>query len=390
MVSTNKKINVALENLIKKNAFYAYILMGCKFKEANVKNLALTMTRSGDLLFLYNPVSLYIRSISIIEALILHELMHVINKHYLIKAKDKRDKKIWDIAKDAAINQFIPELDALSVPLNVLIEEGHGTDNDLIFVGPPADMLNKTAEEYHEYIVNEFLKKGKFDVEAISEKLPNEHEIESDVPVEMIIELTQEKIKKAFNMFGGELPSGVKQNIELTLSSPTINWRVALQRFTGLSQRGDKYSTPLRPNRRYEDQPGWRYVYQPKLTVILDTSGSIIEEELNAFMSEIDSIAKNGVDLTLIQVDKSVTFVGEYRAGGWKDLEIYGGGETDLQPAVDIAQSQFRSEGIIIFTDGYVDVPKVVRRVLFILSAKHNPEFYIDVKKIYGNVFVLR
>ncbi|ABS60165.1 VWA-like domain-containing protein [Fervidobacterium nodosum] len=389
MSDIEKKLDNVLANLIKINSFYAYILMGSKFKEANVKNIKLTITRNGDFLFLYNPVSVKIKSEIFFEGLILHELMHFINRHYLIKPKDKRDKAIWNLAQDAAINQFIPQLDALSVPLNVLIEEGHGADNDVIFVGPPANMLNRTAEEYHDYIIEEFLKKGNYDIEAIAEKLPQNHEIESDIPTDMIVELVQQKVGKAFNLFGKELPSGLRQDIEIFISKPVINWEVAIRRFAGLSQKGDKYSTPLRPNRRYDDQPGWRYIYDPKLTVIIDTSGSIIEEELNAFMSEIESLARLGVELNVIQVDKSVTFVGKYKRGEWKNFEVYGGGETDLQPAVDIAQKDFRSEGIIIFTDGYVDLPKVDRRVLFVLSKKHNPEFYIDTKKIYGNVYVL-
>ncbi|MFN3692203.1 MAG: VWA-like domain-containing protein, partial [Fervidobacterium sp.] len=293
------------------------------------------------------------------------------------------------IAQDAAINQFIPQLDAFSTPLNVLIEENHGTDNDIIFVGPPVNFLNRTAEEYHEYILSEMLKKGNFDIEAISEKLPSDAEMESDVPIEMIIELSQQRIGKAFNLFQNELPAGLRQNIQLAVSKPIINWQNALRIFAGLSQRGEKYSTPFRPNRRYDDQPGWRYIYRPKLTVIIDTSGSIIDEEFNLFLSEIEAIAKEGSELTVIQVDKSVTFVGKYRFGAWKQFEVWGGGETDLQPAVDLAQTQFRSEGIVIFTDGFVDLPKVSRRVLFVLSHKHNPEFYLDAKRVYGNVFIL-
>jgi len=385
----DNKLKLAIDDLIKSNAFYGYILMGSEFKEGNVRNIALSLTKNGNLLFLYNPVSIATKSQIMIQGLILHELMHFINRHYLIKPKDKRDKAIWELSKDVAINQFIPQLDAFSIPLDVLIEEGHGTDNDIIFAGPPVNMLNRTAEEYHDYIIDEFMKKGNFDIEAIAEKLPNNNEFASDVPIEMVIELSEQKIGKAFNLFGGELPSGVKQNLELTLHKPIINWEVAIRRFVGLSQRGDKYSTPLRPNRRYEDQPGWRYTYTPKLCAIIDTSGSIIDDEINAFMSEIEAIAKQEITLKVIQVDKSVTFIGDYRAGSWKDFEVYGGGETDLQPAVDIAENQFRSEGIIIFTDGYVDLPRVNRRVLFILSKKHNVDFYIEAKCIYGSVYIL-
>jgi len=384
-----EKMENALNSLINLNPFYAYILMGSQFKEAGVKNVSLTISRNGDFVFLYNPVSIAAKHVKMVEGLILHELMHFINKHYLIRAKDKRDKQIWDIAKDAAINQFIPQLDAFSIPLNVLVQEGHGVDNDMIFVSPPIDMLNRTAEEYHQYMLDEFMKNDSFDVEAVWDKLPDSHEQESDLPIEMMIELTQEKVGKAFNLFGNELPSGVKQDIEINLSRPIINWETALRKFTGMSLRGDKYSTPLRPNRRYDDQPGWRYIYEPKLTVIIDTSGSIIEEEINAFMSEIEAIAAQEFSFNVIQVDKSVTFVGEYKLGNWKDFQVYGGGETDLQPAVDIAEQQFRSEGIVIFTDGYVDLPRVGRRVLFVLSKKHNVEFYIDAKRVYGDVYVL-
>lgn len=385
----NGKLNKAINNLIRVNSFYAYILMGCKFKEGRVKNIAITTDRRGDIIIMYNPVSVRVKSTEMIEGLILHELMHLINKHHLIIPKDRRDKAIWHIAQDAAINQFIPQLDAFSTPLNVLIEENHGTDNDIIFVGPPVNFLNRTAEEYHEYILSEMLKKGNFDIEAISEKLPSDAEMESDVPIEMIIELSQQRIGKAFNLFQNELPAGLRQNIQLAVSKPIINWQNALRIFAGLSQRGEKYSTPFRPNRRYDDQPGWRYIYRPKLTVIIDTSGSIIDEEFNLFLSEIEAIAKEGSELTVIQVDKSVTFVGKYRFGAWKQFEVWGGGETDLQPAVDLAQTQFRSEGIVIFTDGFVDLPKVSRRVLFVLSHKHNPEFYLDAKRVYGNVFIL-
>lgn len=379
----------ALTNLIKENAFYAYILMDCKIKESNVKNIAITVNKHGDFVILHNPVSLRTKRLEIVQSLILHELMHLINKHYMIIPKDKRDRAIWHMAQDAAINQFIPQLDAFSIPLNVLIEEGHGTDNDVIFVGPPANMLNRTAEEYHEYILKEMLKKDSFDIEVLAEKLPNGQEVESDIPIEMIIELSQQKIGKAFSLFQNELKSGLRQNIEFAISKPLINWQNAIRIFAGLSQRGDKYATPLRPNRRYDNQPGWRYTYNPKLTVIIDTSGSIIEEEFNLFLSEVETIAKNDVELTIIQVDKSVTFVGKYRSGDWKNFEVWGGGETDLQPAVDMAETQFRSEGIVIFTDGYVDLPKITRRALFVLSRKHNPEFYMDAKKVYGNVFVL-
>ncbi|OOC44917.1 VWA-like domain-containing protein [Thermosipho sp. 1074] len=381
-------INRAFENIVKKSPFYAYLLLGISFqKDENVKNISIKFTKNGEIVFLYNP-SVNKKPIWFVEAIILHELMHIINQHFRIKPRNKREKKIWDLAMDAAINQYIPELDARGVPLNVLIEEGHGVDNEVIFAAPPAFLIDKTAEEYFEWMMKEFEKKGDFDIEALPDSI-DDHDFQSEIPVEMIIEITKDKVGKAFNMFGKKLDSGLKQNIDVILQKSTLNWETILRRFSNASIKGDKYMTPLRPNRRYDDQPGWRYEYKSKLAVILDTSASIIEEEMNQFLTEIEKIAKQGSQLILIQVDKSVTMVTEYKSGNWKDLEIYGGGETNLQPAVDLAQSKVGVEGIIIFTDGHVDVPVVKRRVLFVLSSKHNPEFIEDAVRIYGKNSVI-
>lgn len=376
-------IKKAYQNLIKKSPFYAYLLLGIILKEdKNVRTISIKFTKNGEIVFLYNP-RINRKPIWFVEALILHELMHIINQHFRIKPKNQREKKIWDLAMDAAINQYIPELDARGVPLNVLIQEGHGVDNEVMFAVPPAFMIDKTAEEYFEWMMKEFEKNGDFDIETLPDSL-DDHDFESELPVEMIIEITKDRVGKAFNMFGKELESGLKQNINIVLQKSILDWETILRRFSNATIKGDKYRTPLRPNRRYEDQPGWKYEYNARLAVIVDTSASIIEEELNRFLAEIEKIAKYDTKLLLIQVDKAVTMVTEYKAGKWKEMEVYGGGETNLQPAVDLAQSKGRVEGIIVFTDGFVDVPSVKRKVLFVLSSKHNPEFIEDAVRIYG------
>jgi predicted metal-dependent peptidase len=73
-----------------------------------------------------------------------------------------------------------------------------------------------------------------------------------------------------------------------------------------------------------------------------------------------------------------------YHKGSWKELVLKGKGSTDMQPAVDYVEENLRPEGIIIFTDGWVEVPNVQRRILFILSKKHNPDFINNVIEYYG------
>ncbi len=384
-----EKLNRVISKIISTSPFYAYFLMGTKIEEAPVRGLKITVNPKGDLCFLYNPIFIATKNDKILEGLIFHELLHLINRHYLIKSKNKKEKILLDMAKDAAINQVIPILYAYTIPLDVLINEMHRVDNDLIFVGPPDFMPNRTAEEYFEFALEQISKNSSVDygtLEKLANKLPENGSEEIE---EIYLELFEEKTGKAFNLFGKDLPSGLVKELEIILSKSEINWTEKLRRCVGLSNKSDRYATPLRPNRRYLDQPGWRYTYEPSIAVIVDTSGSILDEELNAFLGEIESISKSGIKIKMIQVDSNITLVSDYYAGKWKNLEIRGGGETDLQPAVDLAQN-FRSEVIIIFTDGYVDVPLVKRRVLFVLSKNHNKEFYEEVKERYGSVVVLK
>jgi len=385
-----KKLERALLLLGKESPFYLYILLGMKRIKSDVtRTLSLGFSKNGDVLLFYNP-KIEQKGIRFIKALLKHEVMHLINLHFLIKPKDNRDKKIWDLAMDAAINQYIEEIDALGVSLNQLIEEGHGVDNEYIFAVPPAQHPGETAEFYHDWILKKFEELGRFDIEAIPQSADDHENMQNIENIDMILEITKNKVGKAFNMYGSELPSGVQRMVEKFLNKPTLNWKVLIRRFMGASIKGERYTTPLKPNRRYEDQPGWRYDYQSKITVIIDTSGSIIESEINDFLSEIEGIMRffDG-ELNLVQVDNMVTMVSKYRKGSWKDLEIVGGGETDLQPAVTYAEEELRTEGTIIFTDGHTDLPLARRRILFVLSKFHNPEFKKEAILRYGRSSVV-
>ncbi|PLV59733.1 VWA-like domain-containing protein [Thermotoga sp. KOL6] len=394
-MNTEEIIRRALLNIGKKSPFYYYVLLGMKIIPSDsIKNLKISFSSTGDVMLLFNPKSFEEKPLRMVEALLLHEVMHIVLQHFRIKPKNERDRKIWDLAMDAAINQYIPELAAFGVPLDVLVKENHAVDNDKLFVLPPEWMMFENAEAYHKWILEEMERLGRYDVEAVAEFRENvdDHSglMEEDVPIEMILELTKDRTKKAFNLFGDTLPSGIKREVHLLLENPELDWKTLLRRFFGVSIKADRYSTPLKPNRRYDYLPGWRNEYLPKVAVVIDTSGSIVEKELNKFITELERIVDIlGEEIWLIQVDKSITSVVKYRAGNWKDLNIVGGGSTDLQPAVDYSERILRVEGTVVFTDGHVDVPVARRRILFVLSKFHNEDFQEEARKMYGKESVV-
>ncbi len=384
-----KKLEKALIELGKDSPFYLYVLLGMKrIVSGSVRTMAIGFSKNGDVLLFINP-KIENKDVRFIKALLKHQVLHLINQHFLIKPKDKRDKKIWELAMDAAINQYIPELDVFGVPLSLLVEEGHGVDNEFIFAVPPPQHPGETAEFYHDWMLKKYDELGRYDIEALPETYDEHDKLPAEYP-DMILELTKDRIGKAFNIYGGDLPSGVKRLVEKFLQKPVLNWKVLLRRFIGVSVKGDKYTTPLRPNRRYDDQPGWKYEYNSKLTVVVDTSGSIIEDEINAFLSEIEGLMRffDG-DVYLIQIDRVITMVSKYRKGKWREMEIVGGGETDLQPAITYAEEKLRTEGTVVFTDGHVDLPISKRRILFVLSKYYNPDFRKEVIETYGRSSVV-
>ncbi|HOJ88662.1 MAG TPA: VWA-like domain-containing protein [Pseudothermotoga sp.] len=385
-------------NLGKRSPFYLYLLLNIsRVPSKEVRNIELSFQKGSKITLYYNPEWINSKHPEFVEGLILHHLMHLINLHFLIKPKDNRDRMIWDLAMDAAINQYIPQLSAFGVPLNLLIEEGHGVDNEKLFVLPPDWMPDRSAEEYHKWILQKMDELGRYDIAVVAQARENSSDSHDGMyrvqDIDMILELTKSDLKKVFNLYGSELESGVKRLVELSISRPLLNWKDKIRHFAGVSEYGERYTTVLRPNRRYEQQPGWKTSHMARLGIVVDTSGSIIEEEFDDFFSEIEALSRYvDTNFVLVQVDRAVNLEIRYSKGAYRNMEIIGGGETDLQPAIDHLQDNHHPEGIIVFTDGYTDLPVVKRRVLFVLSKHYSEEFLSQARKIYGSssVVVLR
>lgn len=381
-------IEKAWIELGKESVFYNYLKMYFdNIPTENVRTIKLTISKSGRFKILYNPRRLRSKGEIFSKAILKHEIFHIIHGHIFIKPKDKIDKAIWNLAMDVAVNQQIKELDAFSVPLDTILDEGCGTDNENFFVGPPMNYINKTTEEYYKWILEFFEKSNKADLELIEENRIDSHEDFGNFEMmeEIVTDLVSEVISETYEKSKGDIPSGLEVPIALLISKSKRNWKDIIRRFFGNSTVIEKYRTPLRPNRRYENQPGWRSLFGPEIAVVIDTSGSIIEEEYSDFFSEIEKISKiYDSRIYLIQIDNNIQNILRYGSGDWKNIEIKGKGDTDLDPAISYIEENIRPEGIIIFTDGYVDLPIVKRRVLFVLTKNHNVEFKRDVEEYYG------
>ncbi len=385
----------AVFELGKDSPFYNFLLLFIdRIPSPSVRTMKLRVSSRGRFQLLYNPDTLRNKPLTFSKALLKHECLHIVNGHILIPVNKSKEKMLWDISMDAAVNQFIRELDAFSLPMDSLLQEGCGTDNERFFVGPPMQYPGMTAEFYHDWGLD-FMKKNKtIDLELLDSNMSRTDSHEDfgrfELPKEFVEDLLKQVISETMEKAKDGMPEGLEAVMKLVLDNPILDWRNMIRRFFGSSMQVGRYRTPMRPNRRYDDQPGWRNDYAAKLVVVVDTSGSIIEEEFNAFFSEIDEVTRvTDSRVWLVQVDETVQSVMKYGKGMWRDLKLMGRGETDLQPAVDYAQEKLRPEGLLLFTDGFTDLPTISRRALFVLPKSHNPEFVEEAKSIYGRSSVV-
>ena len=156
----------------------------------------------------------------------------------------------------------------------------------------------------------------------------------------------------------GTAPGHLQDAID-ALSTPIVHWNQILRHYQG-RYVGSKRPTWSRRNRRIRKLgfKGVSHHAASRVNVIIDTSGSISQKELQQFFAEIESILTNA-KVTCIQWDTDLQAVNKYRRGDWKKIEIKGRGGTMMDRAVNwIVENNMVADLQIMLTDGYTEWPK--------------------------------
>ena len=146
------------------------------------------------------------------------------------------------------------------------------------------------------------------------------------------------------------------------LMQPKLPWRLLLARYMTQYARDD-YSY-MRPSRREGEMifPSLRSA-QADICVVLDTSGSISEQEIDEFMSEIDAIkGQLRARILLHSCDTTLAGDGPWVFEPWDEFRlpttIQGGGGTDFRPVFEWISSQGREPDLLLyFTDAQGEFP---------------------------------
>jgi predicted metal-dependent peptidase len=343
-LSAIEKISTARAKLIYSQPFFGSLVMKLKIVE---DQFCPTMWTNGKLIG-YSPS--YVDTISMDELIgvLVHEVLHVAYFHHLRK-KD-RDHKKWNVACDYAINDLIIE-SGFQLPEGGW--RGKGTDKtaEAIYAELPDPPPSPSAG-----LSSSGDPSGCGEVRQLTgengKPLSKAEEAEA-------INVARQNVAQAATVakMQGKLPAGMERLIT-EIIDPVIPWRDVLHTFFARVARND-YNF-LKPNRRYTSRgivlPS---LHSPELAdgaVIVDTSGSVSDQELSMYAGEISGILEDtGATTHVIYVDSQVagsqTFTPEDLP---LKLEAKGGGGTDFRPGfVHIDDQMLEVSWCVYLTDGY-------------------------------------
>lgn len=189
-----------------------------------------------------------------------------------------------------------------------------------------------------------------------------------------------DKIKKAeiengWGETGGNLVRTLQEQTDFS-----FDYRRALTKFRANIVSVNRRLTRMKPSRRYGfSAMGSRYERKADILIAVDVSGSITDESFTRFYHAIKNffflkIIEN-IDLIFFDVNLKNTSPIKF-SKNLKLAEIQGRGGTNFQPPIDyFLENRSRYSGMIIFTDGEGEVPKMTggsgnASILWILDSR--------------------
>lgn len=310
-------------------------------------------------------------------AVLLHEVGHLLREHAprATALPGPVDGLAWNLAGDAEIND---DLLAASVPL----PEGAVTPNAL------GCQSGDVAEHYYAAIAPPPDQDGHGSLPDDGEAgcgsgagcpaAPGEVAADVSVPGENCgplsdadADLVRRRVATSVQEHEatkgrGTVPAGMSRWAERTLAPPTVPWTRLLRssvRRAVADSAGRVRHTYTRPSRRRLPKiitPAMR-APSVRVSIVIDTSGSMSSADLTAAMSEVKGVlTASGIardKVTLLACDAAATTPRRVRS--LQDVDLTGGGGTDMRVGIAAAEAARPAPHVVIvLTDGGTPWPE--------------------------------
>jgi predicted metal-dependent peptidase len=398
------KLAAARTRLILDKPFLGALVLRLPMIEAGpwCKTTATDMKR-----FYYNPAYIDKLSLSQVEFVLAHEALHCALTHFV--RRGHRIQRKWDLACDFAINPILVNDGLRPPPEAVVLNQFENMSAEEIYPCLDDSLDNETLDQ-HLYDNNAEGSQNGQSQEPPPEDAPQdqqgqggggsqpkneepqqgegggakpnpqqgqsgrkagEDDKQDNLPVPMTAQEREELAQKWQQYLAsaaqqaqqaGKLGGAMARMVEAWLA-PKLPWRTLLAHYFFDQARND-YNY-MRPSRREGDMilPSLKSS-QSDLVVAIDTSGSIGEEELSEFLSEINAIkGALPVRITLLACDARLAEDGPWVFEPWEEFRLprafKGGGGTDFAPVFEwVEHENLRPDALVYFTDADAEFPE--------------------------------
>jgi predicted metal-dependent peptidase len=359
-----ENIRAARLSLVTKRPYFTSAIFALNIKESD-QIPTLAVDKKWNLY--YNKEFTESLSREHLETILVHEIMHLLRLHHIRAKAVNAIPEIWNLAADAEIN------DDLKIDMSM--------PKDLIYPSTFQMQDNLLVEEYY----SELMKNAKqVQMSAPGQPAPGAGNCGSAAHgkdeewedggengegiTEGEAELVRRQVADSVSKNRGTAPGYMQRWADEFLGPPKVDWKKEL--FSKISNCIDSWkagSSDYTFSKRSRRHHGSNIIFpsmfdtNPKIAVVVDTSGSIGEEDLNVFLAEISGIlsAIGHESVRVLACDAEVHE--DIQVREVRDLreKIVGGGGTDMGAAIQYLEDDTTKPNIcIVLTDGYTPWPE--------------------------------
>jgi len=349
--------------LLHSKTFYGHVLVAIEKTFDPRLRAAAGVQASTHVLLRINPEKYFAEEPQHRQGILEHEILHVILKH-ILRGMDFPNQAKANVAADIAVNPLIGRdnlppwtiwPDHFELPENQTFEwyydnipepEGKGKGGSDCQSGGQGGEGDSDGEDQNPYC-------------PPGTRTVDDHNWQSAIPEDgrTLAEITIDRLIKTAEKQCGDLPGNIAELIQFR-AKHVVPWQAILRRFFGTT-RANLSWTKKRRSKRYDTVPGTRFEEKATVVIGVDSSGSISDAELSAFMTECYAAFRTGiVDVWVVVCDADITDVFyPFR----KVSEVSGRGGTDFRPVFQWALDNTHHppiDGIVYLTDGYGPAPE--------------------------------
>lgn len=312
-------------------------------------------------------------------ALIAHEAWHVALMH--MTRQGDRDKDLYNRAGDYVINQLLIDDGFELPPGGCQNDKFRGMSTNQVY-----DLIKDDPDEQPDKSNGDIMIAAEGsgedgDKDGKGKKPNSPGEIEAHIKAILVKATTQAKMH---GDQAGSIPGEILRHLD-KLINPRLPWEALLQRF--LTERVKEDYTWKRPNKRFAPEfylPTQHSESLSHLTIAIDTSGSITNDDLLAILSEIQYIRDTfkPKKMTILDCDSAIHNIYECdETTHILDLKFSGGGGTSCFPVFEYIEKH-PTTALIYFTDLYLQNydKEISYPVLWVVY--DNPDAHVEIGEI--------